>query len=235
MYDPQDDPQSRREREIDAAWAMHKQSRGRYKQIIRRGWLERHIDIQIGLCAYCGIRMLERTVKGEGHRRATIDHIRPLSKGGPDCETNTLAACRHCNQMKSDQRMKTFLESGELFARAEVALNGPDRLSGNEDSLHFDGASIERGVMILRNGQRHLNTVEYCVSEGWIRSTLPRTKDRWGNPMTGVFKGEVAALYRDNMMRVETMKDGSFAKLFRKWLASRCFRTGKSRSYLHGR
>ena len=41
------------------------------------------------------------------------------------------------------------------------------------------------------NGQEKTNVEEYCVSEGWIRVSAGRSRDRYGNPMTLKLKGKV--------------------------------------------
>jgi len=50
-------------------------------------------------CAYCG-----------GHAN-TIDHVKPVSKGGLSTWTNTIAACKTCNVRKRD---RTPEEAGML-------------------------------------------------------------------------------------------------------------------------
>lgn len=57
------------------------------------------------VCAYCGKRRLKHTVREhtkEAYRElATIDHVIPLSKGGPRYkEENLVVACWPCNQKK---------------------------------------------------------------------------------------------------------------------------------------
>ena len=44
-------------------------------------------------CRYCGKELTERT--------ATIDHIRPRSRGGTNGKYNLTLACRHCNWVKA--------------------------------------------------------------------------------------------------------------------------------------
>jgi hypothetical protein len=73
----------------------------------------------------------------------------------------------------------------------------PDRLSNDPNSPHFDAASLERGVGIRFNGAEKTNVDEYCVSEGWIRVTAGKAKDRFGNPMTVKLKGKVEPYFRD--------------------------------------
>jgi hypothetical protein len=38
---------------------------------------------------------------------------------------------------------------------------------------------------------------EYCVSEGWVRVEVGKTKDRYGNPLTIKISGPVEAYYKD--------------------------------------
>jgi CRISPR/Cas system Type II protein with McrA/HNH and RuvC-like nuclease domain len=47
-----------------------------------------------GRCFYCLGEIAELQFE--------IDHIYPRSKGGTDCPTNLVAACRACNNEKSD-------------------------------------------------------------------------------------------------------------------------------------
>lgn len=55
------------------------------------------------ICAYCP-------------QRAThLDHVHPISKGGPDAESNIVPACADCNLSKG---AKTLAEWSESFAPA---------------------------------------------------------------------------------------------------------------------
>jgi hypothetical protein len=67
----------------------------------------------------------------------------------------------------------------------------PDRLSLDPRSPHFDEEVLRRGVGIRFNGQEKTNVEEYCVSEGWIRVSAGRSRDRYGNPMTLKLNGQV--------------------------------------------
>ena len=73
----------------------------------------------------------------------------------------------------------------------------PDRLSLNPRSPYFNAELMERGVGIRFNGVERDNVEEYCVSEGWIRVPVGKSKDRRGNPMTLKVKGEVVAYFRE--------------------------------------
>jgi hypothetical protein len=74
----------------------------------------------------------------------------------------------------------------------------PDRLSTNPDSPYYDEALLARGVGIRFNGAEKTNVDEYCVSEGWIRVTAGKARDRAGNPMTIKLKGRVEPYFRDS-------------------------------------
>ena len=67
----------------------------------------------------------------------------------------------------------------------------PDRLSLDPRSPFFDEDILSRGVGIRFNGQEKTNVEEYCISEGWIRVSAGRSRDRHGNPMTLKLKGNV--------------------------------------------
>ena len=73
----------------------------------------------------------------------------------------------------------------------------PDRLSLDPRSDHYDEALLSRGVGIKFNGQEKTNVIEYSVSEGWIRVTAGRSRDRFGQPMTIKLKGEVEPYFED--------------------------------------
>ena len=67
----------------------------------------------------------------------------------------------------------------------------PDRLSTDPHSPYHDPALLARGIGVRFNGVEKTNVEEYCVSEGWIRVSAGKAKDRFGNPMTVKLKGRV--------------------------------------------
>lgn len=67
----------------------------------------------------------------------------------------------------------------------------PDRLSLDPRSEYFDGEILKNPVGIKLNGQEKTNVQEYCVSEGWIKIAMGKSRDRYGNPMTLTLKGKV--------------------------------------------
>ena len=74
----------------------------------------------------------------------------------------------------------------------------PDRLSLDPRSPHFDDEVLREGVGIRFNGQEKTNVEEYCISEGWIRMAVGRSRDRHGNPMTIKMSGKVEPFYEGN-------------------------------------
>ena len=73
----------------------------------------------------------------------------------------------------------------------------PDRLSLDPRSPHFDEEVLMQGVGIRFNGQEKTNVEEYCISEGWIRMAVGRSRDRHGNPMTLKMNGKVEPYYQE--------------------------------------
>ena len=73
----------------------------------------------------------------------------------------------------------------------------PDRLSSDPTSPFYDADLLERGVGIRFKGVEKTNVEEYCVSEGWVRVSVGKAKDRAGNPMTVKLSGPVEPYFRD--------------------------------------
>jgi hypothetical protein len=73
----------------------------------------------------------------------------------------------------------------------------PDRLSVDPSSRFYDEAILSRHVGIRLNGVEFTNVEEYCVSEGWIRTTLGKTLDRRGKPLTIKRQGVVEPFFKD--------------------------------------
>jgi hypothetical protein len=73
----------------------------------------------------------------------------------------------------------------------------PDRLSTEMRSPFFDADVLSRGIGIRFNDVEKHNVEEYCVSEGWIKIAVGKTRDRKGNAMTIKLKGDVRPYFRD--------------------------------------
>ena len=71
----------------------------------------------------------------------------------------------------------------------------PDRLSVDPASPFYDEAALARGVGVrFRAAERH-DVEEYCVSEGWIRAPVGKTRDRKGNPLLIKLSGPVETYF----------------------------------------
>lgn len=77
-----------------------KQSRQRFRRAILEAWGWR--------CAYCDSHL---------ERQATLDHVIPVSRGGPTCRSNLVAACASCNVAKSDQPLERWYRSQAFYNR----------------------------------------------------------------------------------------------------------------------
>jgi hypothetical protein len=72
----------------------------------------------------------------------------------------------------------------------------PDHLSIDARSPHHVAAVFEHDIGIRFNDKDRNDVEEYCISEGWIRVPVAKTKDRKGNPLTIKLKGRVEVFYR---------------------------------------
>ena len=185
------DPRLRQE--VEQAWSAHlTPPPGTGK--IRGAWRKAHFEAQDGRCAYCFIRMAPHGGPGPRDRWVTLDHIIPLSAGGPDTQRNTLACCKACNTAKGAMDVRAFaLEPARLRRLAEVN-RVPDRLSVDPGSPFHCGDLLERGVRVLfRDRERH-DVDEYCISASWVKIRHPRTRDRRGQPLLVKLIGKTYAL-----------------------------------------
>ena len=73
----------------------------------------------------------------------------------------------------------------------------PDRLSNDPRSPHYDADAFKRDVGIRFKGVEKTNVSEYCVSEGWVRVEVGKTKDRYGNPLTIKLSGPVEVYFKE--------------------------------------
>jgi Protein of unknown function (DUF3297) len=73
----------------------------------------------------------------------------------------------------------------------------PDRLSIDPSSPYYNESLIVRGVGIRLNGVEKTNVEEYCVSEGWIRVSVGKSRDRKGRPLMMKLRGTVETYLKD--------------------------------------
>ncbi|RFB78420.1 DUF3297 family protein [Methylovirgula sp. 4M-Z18] len=69
----------------------------------------------------------------------------------------------------------------------------PDRLAVDPKSPYYNADLVARGVGIRFNGKERFDIEEYCISEGWVRAPVGKSKDRHGNPLLIKLKGTVEA------------------------------------------
>ncbi len=72
----------------------------------------------------------------------------------------------------------------------------PDRLCADPKSPHHDAEAFARNIGIRLNDKERNDVEEYCISEGWVRVPVGKTRDRKGQPLTIKLKGKVEAYYR---------------------------------------
>ena len=72
----------------------------------------------------------------------------------------------------------------------------PDRLCADPKSPHHDAVAFARNIGIRLNDKERHDVEEYCVSEGWVKVPVGKTRDRKGQPLTIKLKGRVEAYYR---------------------------------------
>jgi hypothetical protein len=77
----------------------------------------------------------------------------------------------------------------------------PDRLSTDPRSEHYDGEALQRGVGIRFKGVEKTNIEEYCVSEGWVKMAISKSRDRFGQPMAMKMSGTLEPNYRDTAVQ----------------------------------
>lgn len=106
-----------KQRQIEAAWERHTRPFHTTLQL-RADLLEEHLTRDGSTCAYCRIEMVYPWRHGElRSNRATLDHVKPLSKGGLDTYENTCACCQWCNATKADLPLEEFLQLPSFIER----------------------------------------------------------------------------------------------------------------------
>jgi hypothetical protein len=92
--------------------------------------------------------------------------------------------------------MPDATENAEAEAGKAASDSPPDRLSVDPKSPWFSGEALSRGVGIIFKGTERFNVEEYCVSEGWVRLSMAKTRDRNGNPLTMKLSGPVEPYFK---------------------------------------
>lgn len=106
------------------AMFTHEQHRAKGKARAIRERFNRKVRIMSKTsycCAYCDLDFLSSPT---AFAMMTIDHVKPKSKGGSDCEDNFVAACQACNAVKADARVATVEEGREVVMQRIKKFDG---------------------------------------------------------------------------------------------------------------
>ena len=88
----------------------NKRNRGAGRYIRTKGKRRKIYQRTGKKCAYCG-RDVYETVPENSPIFLTIDHIKPVSKGGHKSNIgNLVCACKECNENKADMLLRKFRE-----------------------------------------------------------------------------------------------------------------------------
>ncbi len=120
-----------------------------YQQGTLHGWQLRHYILHRDnwQCRYCDKPSTEKN-------QLELDHVVPVSRGGPSVVSNLVAACHRCNQKKDNQSVEDFLA------------DDPKRLADVKKQL-------EQGVPLTPAGQ--LNSAMPAILEILEATGLPVT------------------------------------------------------------
>lgn len=96
--------------QIEAAEHTLARARGTYAKRLARGQLisaltDAVLDRDGPKCRYCGV---ETVLQGPHYCRRTVDHIQPVSQGGPDTMENLVIACANCNSRRGNRPVRAF-------------------------------------------------------------------------------------------------------------------------------
>lgn len=96
---------------------------------------------QDGACYYCSTDI---THYSKRHNSLEVDHIKPVSRGGSDDESNLCAACRACNRGKCDRSESEWRATLRARAAKEPVASAKDRLA---PQMEDGGGRVEEGKL----------------------------------------------------------------------------------------
>lgn len=79
----------------------------------------------------------------------------------------------------------------------KTAESPPDHLSNDPRSPFYNENALKRDIGVRFKGVEKSNVEEYCVSENWVRVSVGKSKDRYGNPLTLKLTGEVEPYFKN--------------------------------------
>lgn len=107
---------------VDQAYRLYQRQKSKHYKAVRRGNASELISGQSLLqrwkqfdhcCAYCGTAE---------HRSSEleIEHVVPISKGGPHLLSNIVPACTACNSSKRSQDLETWMRQQPFFDQSRL-------------------------------------------------------------------------------------------------------------------
>jgi 5-methylcytosine-specific restriction endonuclease McrA len=108
-----------RRRAIMRAWYAKNPWASAHHSMLRRGRMAEVVCDELGVknlirqwrsrrwlvCYYCGVKITQEQVH--------VDHIVPVSKGGPHIPGNLCTSCERCNLSKKDKLLGTWKQRGQ--------------------------------------------------------------------------------------------------------------------------
>lgn len=79
----------------------------------------------------------------------------------------------------------------------KTAESPPDHLSNDPRSPFYNENALKRDIGVRFKGVEKSNVEEYCVSENWVRVSVGKSKDRYGNPLTLKLTGTVEPYFKN--------------------------------------
>lgn len=131
---------------------------------VRVRWRTIRATEQNWRCCWCGQSML---VERDHPRSCTLEHVIPLSKGGPDAFENTAASCHRCNNRRGNRSVSDYIASIEdapsIAWPAQTGLVTVAHLRGKTASLDVDT------VVSLVHSSRLSRAAESYVAKHAVR------------------------------------------------------------------
>lgn len=117
-------------------------------------------------CAYCNSKMIEIISAGqqECNAIASVDHIKPQSKGGKNDLKNYVLSCKFCNNLKSDKNQfigflnpnKTELSDLDYQSLKDFIKNQTQIKIIKSIKMFIESGSIESAISNL-NKEKHIS------------------------------------------------------------------------------
>lgn len=158
-------------KEIQAEWYVLN-SRAKKEYLIKLSGEQNH------RCAYCGDDLIlhcDKT-KYQQRRKATIDHVIPVSEGGTYDYENLVAACAQCNSVKqSTNAYEFFAFINTPLKRKEILANVKDRKERNKRKIQ----NVFRYIYIIIWLHKDNENLEEMILNLQLRTK--KIKADWGN------------------------------------------------------